>query len=141
LVESASFIVEAVLIGLWGAELDVASCSLTIWSTGRELPAIEPFSLPSVFSRAMLGCPATKCLQFRFCLRSRGDWSFRRRGNVGGIAQCGSVLVSVPIAGSRLEGSQQDTIGRTMCDHMCNERLEAASIACTASSRRMQSGS
>ena len=41
-------------------------------------------------------------LQLRFCLRGRGDWRLGWRGDVGSIGQCCSILVPVPIAGSRL---------------------------------------
>ena len=49
------FIGGVVLLGLCGAELDVALCSLAVLSTGRGWLTDEPFSLPSVFSLGALG--------------------------------------------------------------------------------------
>jgi hypothetical protein len=54
-VEPVMFMGGVVLLGLCGAELDVAVCSLAVLSTGRGWLTDEPFSLPSVFSLGALG--------------------------------------------------------------------------------------
>lgn len=72
------FIEVVVLLGLCGAELAVALCSLAVRSTGWT--TVEPFSLPSVFSLGTVGCPATnwKALSFAFACDVAGT------GGLGG---------------------------------------------------------
>jgi hypothetical protein len=74
------FIGGVVLLGLCGAELDVALCSLAVLSTGRGWLTDEPFSLPSVFSLGALGRPATNwnALSFAFACDVAGT------GGLGG---------------------------------------------------------
>lgn len=79
-VESVIFIDVVVLLGLCGAELDVALCDFAVRSTGPAWLTDKPFSLPSVFSVGTLGCPATNwnALSFAFACEVAGT------GGLGG---------------------------------------------------------
>jgi hypothetical protein len=69
----------AVLLGLCGAELDVALCDLAVRSAGAGWLTDEPFSLPSLFSVVALGCPATNwnALSFAFACDVAGTGGLR----------------------------------------------------------------
>jgi len=71
-------------------------------------------------------------------LRRGRDWRFRWRGNVCGIAEGGSVLVSVPIAGSRLEQSQRIVACRMIHGHQFGSIYKVSVVAFIALSWRIE---